>query len=141
MLYGEISAYILFHGEISSFTLHSCITELALGPEGPQSSLNHRICYWTCSWKHLESSGNPLESSGKLWNSSRCTLRRRASHVSRGLLPAISHGLPGSPVVSRGIPWSPVIYRGIQLSTNNYNRNPKKNNYRKNKKTSNLSNI
>ena len=44
MLYGVISAYIMFHGEISAFMLHSCITELALGPFGPQSSLSSPFC-------------------------------------------------------------------------------------------------
>ena len=66
MLYGEISAYIL----------HSCITELALGPFGPQSSLNNRFVLLDllleASWGHLESSWKPVKCS---WNLSRGVLR------------------------------------------------------------------
>ena len=57
MLYGGIIAYIVFHGEISEMSAYiallACITELALGPFGPQSSLS--------------SPGWLLEASAKLW--------------------------------------------------------------------------
>ena len=69
LLYAEISAYIIFHCEISDLMLQSCITELALGPFGPQSSLNHRFLLLDllleASWKHLESSWKPVKCS---WN-------------------------------------------------------------------------
>ena len=69
LLYGEISAYIIFHGEISDFMLQSCITELALGPFGPQISLSSPVWLlessWKPSWNHLEPSWSHLEPS---WN-------------------------------------------------------------------------
>ena len=61
MLYGEISAYFMLHGEISAFMLNSCIMELALGPFGPQTSLSSPFLLLERSWKHLESSMRPPE--------------------------------------------------------------------------------
>ena len=46
MLYGTISDHMEFHVEISAFMWHSCIMELALGPFGPQTSLNSRFYSW-----------------------------------------------------------------------------------------------
>ena len=67
MLYGGISAYIMFHCEVfeiaAYIVLPACITELALRPFGPQSSLSNPV--WL-----LEASGKLWEASGKLWEAS-----------------------------------------------------------------------
>ena len=38
--------------------LQSCVTELALGPFGPQNSLNHRFCCYECSCLSVSSGSN-----------------------------------------------------------------------------------
>ena len=68
MLYGGISAYIMFHCEVFEMSayivLPACITELALRPFGPQSSLSNPVLLLEASG-NLESSGKPLGSSGE----------------------------------------------------------------------------